>query len=224
LREEKDKTKQLIDEIIESEQNYIFTNDLNYLVSNSNFIPVVERGEDQKNKPIDPTKIFVGELRNRMDAYVNIVLRNIRDLVPKMVGNFLVNSVQTRLQYTIYNEINRKEELLNALGEPPHITAERETLTKILGILNKAKKVLQKDPDLAIPLKQVEEVLEDNNVAPVVNDSKPSQSNVKSPTVNSNQQQSKSLFRLMEEMPKKDLLKVEPQEMVCLEKVLTLIH
>ena len=29
LREEKEKTKQLVEEIIESEQNYIFTNDLN---------------------------------------------------------------------------------------------------------------------------------------------------------------------------------------------------
>jgi len=88
-----------------------------------------------------------------MDAYVNIVLRNIKDLVPKIIGNFLVSNVQSKLQYTIYNEINRKEELLNALGEPAHITAERDTLTKVLAVLNKAKKVLQKDPDLATPLK-----------------------------------------------------------------------
>lgn len=163
LREEKDKTKQLVDEIIESEQNYIFTNDLNYLVSNSSFIPVVDRTNQQdKTTPIDPQKIFVGELRSRIDSYVNIVLRNIRDLIPKLIGNFLVAAAQSRLQYTIYNDINRKEELMNALGEPPHITAERETLTKVLGILNKAKKVLQKDPDLATPLRQEESVNEDS--------------------------------------------------------------
>ena len=34
-------------------------------------------------------------------------------------------------------------------------------MNKVLSILNKAKKVLQKDPDLAIPLKQ-EEVQENN--------------------------------------------------------------
>ena len=117
LREEKEKTKQLIEEIIESEQNYIFTNDLNYLVSNSSFIPVIDSKDTQPNKPIDATKIFVGELRNRMDAYVSIVLRNIRDLIPKIIGNFLVTSIQSRLQYTNYNEINRKEELMNLLGE-----------------------------------------------------------------------------------------------------------
>ena len=117
LREEKEKTKQLVEEIIESEQNYIFTNDLNYLVSNSSFIPVIDSKDTQSNKPIDPTKIFVGELRNRMDAYISIVLRNIRDLIPKIIGNFLVTSIQSRLQYTIYNEINRKEELMNLLGE-----------------------------------------------------------------------------------------------------------
>ena len=52
-----------------------------------------------------------------MDAYISIVLRNIKDLIPKIVGNFLVSSVQSRLQYTIYNEINGKEELMNLLGE-----------------------------------------------------------------------------------------------------------
>ena len=117
LREEKEKTKQLVEEIIESEQNYIFTNDVNYLVSNSSFIPVVDSKDTQSNKPLDPTKIFVGELRSRMDAYISIVLRNIRDLIPKIVGNFLVTSVQSRLQYTIYNEINTKGELINLLGE-----------------------------------------------------------------------------------------------------------
>jgi len=154
LREEKEKTKELVEQIIESEQNYIFTNDLSYLVQNASFIPVVDASKDPNARQnIDPTKIFVGELRSRMDAYVNIVLRNIKDLVPKIIGNFLVNNVQSKLQYTIYNEINRKEELLNALGEPAHITAERDTLTKVLAVLNKAKKVLQKDPDLATPLK-----------------------------------------------------------------------
>ena len=117
LRQEKEKTIQLVEEIIESEQNYIFTNDLNYLVSNSSFIPVIDSKDTQSNKPIDPTKIFVGELRSRMDAYISIVLRNIRDLIPKIIGNFLVTSIQSRLQYTIYNEINRKEELMNLLGE-----------------------------------------------------------------------------------------------------------
>jgi hypothetical protein len=162
LREEKDGTKELVEQLIESEQNYIFTNDLGYLVQNANFIPVVDGSKDpQAKQNIDPTKIFVGELRSRLDAYINIVLRNIKDLIPKIVGNFLVTSVQTKLQYTIYNEINRKEELLNALGEPPHITAERETLTKVLGVLNKAKKVLQKDPDLAVPLKMEQDGKED---------------------------------------------------------------
>jgi GTP-binding protein EngB required for normal cell division len=158
LRSERDSTKELVEQIIESEQNYIFTNDLGYLVQNASFIPVVENKKDAQQNPIpvDPQKVFVGELRSRIDAYINIVLRNIKDLVPKIIGNFLVTSVQNKLQYTIYNEINRKEELLNALGEPAHITAERETLTKVLAVLNKAKKVLQKDPDLATPIKMEE--------------------------------------------------------------------
>eukprot|EP01016_Furgasonia_blochmanni_P039374 TRINITY_DN4881_c0_g2_i9.p1 TRINITY_DN4881_c0_g2~~TRINITY_DN4881_c0_g2_i9.p1 ORF type:complete len:184 (+),score=41.79 TRINITY_DN4881_c0_g2_i9:44-595(+) len=49
----------------------------------------------------------------------------------------------------LYNEVNRSQEIMTLLGEPSHVTAERDTLTKILNILKKAQKVLKKDPDLA---------------------------------------------------------------------------
>lgn len=86
-------------------------------------------------------------MRTRIDAYFAIVMRNIRDSIPKIIGNFLVKSVQEKMQFNLYNEINKNEELLNTLGEPPHIAAERETLNKVLGTLRKARIVLTKDPE-----------------------------------------------------------------------------
>jgi len=56
-------------------------------------------------------------MRTRIDAYFAIVLRNIRDTVPKIVGNFLVRAVQEKLQYTLYNEINKNEEIMDTVGE-----------------------------------------------------------------------------------------------------------
>jgi dynamin 1-like protein len=154
LREEKDITKELIENVIESEKTYIFTNDLEYMTQRTSFIPVQQQPpHDPRNpqapRPIDPEKLFIDEMRARIDAYFSIVLRNIRDTIPKIIGNFLVKSIQEKLQYTLYNEINRTEAILGSVGEPAHITAERETLNKVLGVLRKAKIVLTKDPDLA---------------------------------------------------------------------------
>ena len=56
-------------------------------------------------------------MRARIDAYFFIVLRNIRDSVPKIIGHFLVKAVQEKLQYNLYNEINKNEQLLNTVGE-----------------------------------------------------------------------------------------------------------
>lgn len=34
--------------------------------------------------------VFVNEMRKRIDAYFEIVLRNVRDSIPKAIGFFLV--------------------------------------------------------------------------------------------------------------------------------------
>jgi len=36
------------------------------------------------------TNAFVNEMRKRIDAYFEIVLRNVKDSVPKAIGYFLV--------------------------------------------------------------------------------------------------------------------------------------
>jgi len=160
LKEEKDISKELIENVIESERTYIFTNDIEYMTQRTSFIPQNQQQgntgptdprnpQAQQPKPIDPEKLFIDEMRTRIDAYFAIVLRNIRDTVPKIIGNFLVRAVQEKLQYTLYNEINKNEQIMDTVGEPPHIVAERETLNKVLGVLRKARLVLTKDPDLA---------------------------------------------------------------------------
>jgi len=49
----------------------------------------------------------------------------------------------------LYEEVNKNEELMGLLSEPANITMERETLSKTLEVLSKARKAINKDPDLA---------------------------------------------------------------------------
>lgn len=101
LQEERDKAKEIIEDIIESEQGYLFTND--YLMS-KNYI--VSQNQQNPGKPQDSKSMFVRELRNRIDFYFEIVVRNIRDRIPKTIGYFLVHKCQDQIQFHLYNAIN----------------------------------------------------------------------------------------------------------------------
>jgi hypothetical protein len=41
--------------------------------------------------------VFVKEIRARIDTYFRIVLRNVRDTIPKQIGYFLVKMSQEKL-------------------------------------------------------------------------------------------------------------------------------
>lgn len=46
---------------------------------------------------------FVNELRTRIDQYFSIVLRSVKDSIPKAIGYFLVRKSQDSLQFELYN-------------------------------------------------------------------------------------------------------------------------
>ena len=46
--------------------------------------------------------MFVREIRQRIDTYFKIVLRNVRDTVPKQIGSFLVKMSQEKMQFELY--------------------------------------------------------------------------------------------------------------------------
>jgi GTP-binding protein EngB required for normal cell division len=92
---------------------------------------------------------YIAEIRARLDSYFELVLRNVRDAVPKAVGFFLVRQVQDKLQFELYTALNKSESLGDLLGEPLHIREERKQLANQLNILDMANTVLQRDPAIA---------------------------------------------------------------------------
>lgn len=89
------------------------------------------------------------EIRARIDAYFKIAVRNARDSIPKAIGYFLVKQTQERLQFELYSQINKNEQLAKSLGEPERVAEERKSLNTTLETLKKAIKVLQRDPDIS---------------------------------------------------------------------------
>lgn len=144
LQEERDKTKEILEAIIDSEEGYLFTNDYDYLMNRTDIVP----GAKEEKKHLSSTTVFVMELRQRIDAYFNLVIRNVRDRVPKTIGHFLVKKCQEKIQFSLYTEINKNSKLAEVLGEHPAITEERNKLAETLRVLKNATKVLQRDPDI----------------------------------------------------------------------------
>jgi len=54
---------------------------------------------------------FIKEIRSRIDSYYNLVLRSIRDIVPKQVGYFLVQRAQDKLSQDLWHRINKNERI-----------------------------------------------------------------------------------------------------------------
>jgi len=147
LIEERDHAKYVVDSIIEAEQNYIFTNDLQFKEGKSNNEPVQEGQPGQPPKAVNKQKEFVKEIRERVDHYFHIVLRGVRDTIPKQVGFFLVQRSQDKLQSDLWMRISTNRKISTLLGEPAAITERRKQLSNLITCLGASMKVIQRDPE-----------------------------------------------------------------------------
>ena len=169
LMEERDKTKYLIDSIVDMEINYLFTNDYDYLNNFTTFIPKSNKpsqnnmsgGNDGKNQgnnnmnndinpqpPIDAKNIFIKEIRNRIEAYFKLIVRNLRDSVPKIMGNYLVKEIEENMQLKLYNKLYNAKEMTDLLSEPESVAERRKELNDMIKVMRNAQKIIRRDPDL----------------------------------------------------------------------------
>ena len=87
------------------------------------------------------------DLRQKIDAYYALVVRNVRDTITKQIGYFLVRKSQDSLQNDLYMRINTNQSVADALGEPKQITDRRNTLNALIDTLDKSAKMLHRDPE-----------------------------------------------------------------------------
>lgn len=157
MGEERDKTKYIVESLIDSEIGYMFTNDTDYLGKRTDIIPKTESRE--KDLMMEPLRLYVNEMRMRIESYFKLVLRSVRDSVPKVIGCFLVRAIQEKMQLELATRLSKNEQIQAVLSEPPSIVEERKRLTETQGILKKALKVMQRDPDLNISSSSTEDEL-----------------------------------------------------------------
>ena len=163
LVEVKDKCKYIVDSVVDMEINYLFTNDYEYLKNFTTFFPKDENkniqnntGNNQNNmnnnnnnyEQNDAKNIFIKEIRNRIEAYFKLIVRNLRDSIPKIIGNNLVKEIEDNMQIELYNQLYKSNEMVGLLSEPEHIAERRRDLTELIRVMRNAQKVIRRDPDL----------------------------------------------------------------------------
>jgi len=163
LMEERDKTKYLIDSVVDMEINYLFTNDYDYLNNFTTFIPKQKPNQGNSSNdgkggnnnidnkpqpPIDAKNIFINEIRNRIEAYFKLIVRNLRDSIPKIMGNYLVKEIEENMQLKLYNKLYNAREMTDLLSEPESVAERRKELNDMIKVMRNAQKILRRDPDL----------------------------------------------------------------------------
>jgi len=178
----RDKAKYMVDCIVDMEINYLFTNDYDYLNNFTTFMPknqnpgnpnvgnVKNDNPNMNNNnaggykpPVDAKTIFVKEIRNRIEAYFKLIVRNLRDSIPKCIGNNLVKEIENNMQIELYNQLYKSNEVVSLLNEPEHIAIRRKELVELIKVMKNAQKIIRRDPDLMTVMKIN---INDSDIAP----------------------------------------------------------
>ena len=179
LFEERDKTKYLLDSIVDMEINYLFTNDYDYLNNFTTFIPKsnqiqnkdinnnINNNEIKPEIKIEPKTVFINEIRNRIEAYFKLIVRNLRDSVPKIIGKYLVKELEENMQIKLYNKLYNAKEMIDLLNEPESIAERRKELNDMIKVMKNAQKIIRRDPDL-MSVMQIN--INDNDINSQIND------------------------------------------------------
>lgn len=117
------KTKPLVMDLIQIEIDCIYT-------SNKHFMGLFkEIFTDDQDLPRNT--------RARIEEYVNIIKVNLRDSIPKSIGQFLVNESIDKMQIFVLDGFHKNEDLLVRMKEPPQMAEERKIVDQNIKILRK---------------------------------------------------------------------------------------
>eukprot|EP00656_Telonema_subtile_P016343 TRINITY_DN18622_c0_g1_i2.p1 TRINITY_DN18622_c0_g1~~TRINITY_DN18622_c0_g1_i2.p1 ORF type:complete len:567 (-),score=189.66 TRINITY_DN18622_c0_g1_i2:146-1846(-) len=147
LNNELERTREVVESLIQAEEGYIFTNDAEYMQQRTTRLRT--QTEVEATMDMNPDTYFVNEMRYRLNHYFNVVVKNVRDTIPKTIGFFLVKAAQEKMQYECHTAVANNPRLTDLVSEPKQIAEERRALQSQLEIMRNAQKVLKRDPQLA---------------------------------------------------------------------------
>ena len=81
-------------------------------------------------------------IQNLIFSYFSIVKKNIADLVPKTIMNFLVNESRRMAQSELIVHVYQDPELEKLLVEDPIVAANRESCIEVISALRTAQVLL----------------------------------------------------------------------------------
>ncbi len=97
-------------------------------------------------------ELLVLELRLKIDKYFFIIVRNLRDIVPKLIGQFLIKQFNKTLEVLILNDLNEKNYCVDSLCENKATATQRKKLKLELLSLTKAESLLINDFNMGFNL------------------------------------------------------------------------
>ena len=145
LLEEKEKAKVLVDSLIDMDINQLFTNDYEYM---SSWTSYATKQSNNNNAGTKDKNIFIRELRGRTEAYFKLIVRNLRDAIPKALGYTLIKTIENNMKMKLYEKLNNERSIVGILNEPAGVKRQREELNRQIKVMKDAQKVIKRDPDL----------------------------------------------------------------------------
>ena len=134
-------TEELINQILKYELNYEFTNDESFL-EKYNFENIIENNVEM-------------QLENALNDYYKIIVRNIRNIIPKTIQYKLIHNLQMNLLNNLIEYIFKNPEIINELEES-------EEFIKLRYDLNFSKIELEKILKKLINSSTISRILLDN--------------------------------------------------------------
>lgn len=127
-------TQKILDNIIRCEENYLFSNNPEILGSALIKKPITRN--------MTAREVLANELRFRIDSYYNITVKNMRNTVPKIIGQFLLKKLRDNLEVEILNSLAKKNYCIDGFEESETTSGLRGKTKHELGALTSAENLL----------------------------------------------------------------------------------
>lgn len=124
--------RKIADNLLRCNENYWFTNDPYMVEGTMSVTKGKTTGRD----------LMAIELRSRIEKYFYIVVRNIRNTIPKIIGSFLLRKLSENLEVSILNSLSRKNYCIDVFDENSTVAETRKKLRVELNALTQAENLL----------------------------------------------------------------------------------